>query len=88
MSKIIDIQRSVVIDLDWLETVINRYTQPGHYRRGVFTALNKVKQNSTSLSKVCEVAVSKGLFIASPISDINIAEKAKQEFLNSKIEIE
>lgn len=97
MSKIINIQRSIVVDLDWLERELEKRNSyilqtedeaTKEFLVGSISALNKVKQTSTPLSKVCEVAVSKGLFIASPVSDINIAEKSKQDFLQSKIEID
>ncbi|WP_346236735.1 hypothetical protein ABDK00_014110 [Niabella insulamsoli] len=93
--KTINPQRAVIVDLDWLEGEIKAIktalsTGFNAELEGQEYAFNKVLENSTPLSKVCEEAYNQGAINQeTTFNDITNRryDKLKRDFLNSKIEL-
>ena len=83
--KQIDIDKSGVIDIEWLDNQIQKYSRkfPIHGNEVVLITLQKIKSQITPLKPIAEKCYDEGF---KQDDGLGIYD-AKEEFLNSKIEL-
>lgn len=85
--KTINLQRAILVDLDWLEqNIASRNESNREFYKGLVFGLRELKAHSIPASKVAELCLEKG-YDLSEVLLIEARTRYANNFLNSPIQI-